>query len=837
MKGCVLTAVLVAGALIGTTACAAVRPGENFVDNGTFEIDQEVLPPEWGIFPLTVKPPECLPNGGPGGKPALRLTAGKDEMIADWRIFQSGYGFAHGGTFRLRGWVRTKDVGEEAQISLMSINGGWSWSSHREMPKIPRDTGGKWQKIEYTFKAGGPEGRLYHCIIHVTKFTGTLEVADVSIEAVDELALSGSAPRKRDSGRPRIVAWRPLLGEVPRWDRSVAFRVVGGGIGKDEAGDYDLVFNAGKGERTKRVEREETVFTIPDDAADSGMLSLRLRRRDTGSNLVERVFRYRIADVPKPGFDAKYRRLNNFVTEVYSGTACGADRRFGLGTREWIFAAVRTKAAGIRVLIDGREVIGAGTPRHETVRELDAGWHDLKVVGAEEGDRLVLRIIPELINYCPCLNRYAEVRPYDWRFQERYSLPAITTELGGTIPDDILAGLKARGYKWVKDFRTIKLKSGDDLCERMDKAPAMQDPRYDGAACDEEYFASNDQIVFFQEGLQKYDVTRCPTNKIFTYVTGKPRDGVVGLDFLSTAVNVSESRGKVIAETYCRTKGTEAEARGYIDGFIRQFHLVCRRTFPAGKRSYVASLGNFNQMPIISQVHHPEVDYKYFLDLQMNLMATAGDLDGIGGVAYWGTYYGDEELVKWSFRLFRHYCILGRTEMLSERFGLKYRPELVANGDFRGGLDGWKAVGSVTTGVRAGLGDKVEMRWGHNGGLGDTYAELVRQESAANVLMQESGELIPGRTYRLQFVTFDVKAVEASLKKLPKALHGVSADLGTGAEVDPELTYVINDKGINLHHIVFTAKNRRVRICISDEGAKVGAHTGINFVSLLPYVK
>ena len=115
----------------------------------------------------------------------------------------------------------------------------------------------------------------------------------------------------------------------------------------------------------------------------------------------------------------------------------------------------------------------------------------------------------------------------------------------------------------------------------------------------------------------------------------------------------------------------------------------CRDCVPNAARSVGLILGNFNQLPIICAVHHPEVDYKHYLDMQLNYMATDPVFEGLGCTGYWGSYYGDHEMHRWSMALLRHYCVEGRTDMLSDHYGFSYCPGLLKNGDFRGSFDGW----------------------------------------------------------------------------------------------------------------------------------------------------
>jgi hypothetical protein len=75
--------------------------------------------------------------------------------------------------------------------------------------------------------------------------------------------------------------------------------------------------------------------------------------------------------------------------------------------------------------------------------------------------------------------------------------------------------------------------------------------------------------------------------------------------------------------------------------------------------------------------------------MQVNLIANSPDFKDLAMTGYWGTYYGDEELARWSFKLMRHYAVEGNRDLLSTRYGFKYNPGFLANGDFASGLEGW----------------------------------------------------------------------------------------------------------------------------------------------------
>ena len=272
--------------------------------------------------------------------------------------------------------------------------------------------------------------------------------------------------------------------------------------------------------------------------------------------------------------------------------------------------------------------------------------------------------------------------------------------------------------------------------------------------------------------------------------------------------------------------------------------------FPHAAAGTGIILGNFNQIPIISLEHNPAVDFKYYLDMQVNLLANSPDFADLATTGYWGTYYGDEELVRWSFLLMRHYAVEGRKDMLSARYGFTYNPGCLTNGDFAAGLTGWTpapaAAGAIRTDTLAGYGKNSQGRWG-GGAAGDTVCVLTRQNGQPNRISQTARGLTVGKAYCLQFVTADRKDVLG--KKYNPRRYGLDAEL-EGAELLPDKSFVHVDRRsggryahndnvakINLHRIIFRAKAPTLRLAFTDAAATPGEELLLNFVQLKPYLE
>ena len=729
--------------------------------------------------------------------------------------------------------------------------------------------------------------------------SGRLEDYDLEL-SVDEAAVAGRPPYQTASVATASVATASVA------TASVATASVG----------------CARRARRTPLSKGPIIVTLP-EGVEQGVMTVRGVARATGREMCREQFTFRTVDAPEIPAECG-RRLNNLSTELLNeplGVGCSRYGEFrGLGEKEktqknskapklpeakatasfrftmprsgWLYIAVRraegcppyhAESSGrarcpqraVSVMLDGREVIGAGTPRAETFREVEVGPHEITVKGGE--GRLVVRSIAEIISYCPCVKCPVREGPcYDWPYEERYVLPAITTQNGGNIPTNALPSFRTRGYRWIANLNTTGL-SSNALERALTGCTGLTAPYYSGVTCDEQFFYKPHEIAAYTKGLKAYDFVHSPERVIYTWIVGKPMTPALDQEFLATCINASRGRGKLLLEMYCRTNGeTEEEAHAHLKRYVADTLDRYRERHPLAVASAGAIFGNFNQVPILSLVHNPAIDYKYYLDMQLNLAANDPSCRDLGAVGYWGCNYADDEMKRWSFALMRHYVVEGRTNMLSSAYGFRYRPGHLEDGDFCGGRgatalpdcgggrgatalpDGgghagrvtlpapWKATGNVHTDSHPEFARRSQCRWGGNGGVGDTFAVLVREDGAPATVSQTAKGLVPGRTYCLQFSTFDVKDVKAN--RIAPRRFGIDVKLGAGAEIRKDLSWVYVDKRtkgrydfndnvarVNLHHIVFTARAAETEIVFDNVGAEAGEELGINYVSLTPY--
>jgi len=202
----------------------------------------------------------------------------------------------------------------------------------------------------------------------------------------------------------------------------------------------------------------------------------------------------------------------------------------------------------------------------------------------------------------------------------------------------------------------------------------------------------------------------------------------------------------------------------------------------------------------------------------------------------------------------RHYCVDGSTERLSPRYGWKYKPGIMDNGDFTDGFAGWTPEaaeeGSLTVGHSKSFGKSAggQLRQYNAYKLpkipfGDDFAVFTKSARGVNRLARTLVNLTPGRLYELTFCTYDVNEIEKKGKAAtdPKALTATVE----GVEVIPELGYVcLGDprKGISgrpaaiMHRVVFRATAETAKLTIDDaDNAAVGTRRALNYVGARPY--
>lgn len=828
-------------------AQAAVGEGENLLINGTFETEQADLPEFWS--PSSARNVFCHRAGGPEGRLASVVLQSDGSTGGTVSMRQQGLILVGGETYKLSAWIKTKGFSSRHNGVIVHNSG---WVKDIGFKDLPADL--DWTFHERTFTLFESKGNEYGVAMFAVELTGEVHFADLKLEAVSEGARQGSSSQMAVIAAPRLVPVQPLLNRIPLANPELTLRLYGKLPEPTTA--YECVVTVGDDRiprQTLAFDRDRVVVRLAGLPVGDYPIAAVLRHRESRNALVEATFAASIVD--PPAIDRSgIRPLNNLVAELLNQplAANPAEQTFRfVNPRDgWVFVALETAAPGadLAVAIDGETVITAATDRREAFRELAAGEHRIAVAGNTAEARLVVRSIPEIFNYPPCVNSYVrENGDYDWAFMQRHILPAVTTLNGGQLPGDALPEAKSMGLKWLANFNVAPMDDAAELQRRMEQHAGLTQPQYDGLTSDELFFGRTN-IDTYTKAL--WALNNPEHRLVYTWIVGKPAIPALHVDFMSACLNASKGRGRLLFEAYCHPQPDEKTAAAYLDGMVTETIRQFNAYFPNAAEGTGIIFGNFNQIPIISLEHDPAVDFKYFLDMQVNIVANQPEFANLATTGYWGTYYGDEELARWSFLLMRHYAVEGRKDMLSARYGFTYNPGFVANPDFAEGLAGWEvtpaAKGSVAAATIPGYGKNMQGRWG-GGKAGDTVCAMIRQPGQPNRVAQTLQGLEVGKVYSLQFVTAD--RTDIAEKRYNPRQYGIAATL-EGAELLSDRCFVHIDRRkthrrtppenlakINLHRIVFRAAAPTQTLVFSDENAQPGEELVLNFVQLKPYLE
>ena len=311
-------------------------------------------------------------------------------------------------------------------------------------------------------------------------------------------------------------------------------------------------------------------------------------------------------------------------------------------------------------------------------------------------------------------------------------------------------------------------------------------------------------------------------------------------------------------KVYLREQPSQAAAWLLLDTHLVQAMSGWRQV-PGAERHVMVCFGHLMSAPPETCSADPSVDFKVYMDMQFNLLANNPAFWGLGGVMEYHAAFADEEYIRWAGRLFRHYCIEGKTEMLSKEYGYRYTPGYVRNADFDQGNEGWTLSAAEPESIavkeftRLGF---VEGRWAGAGAQGDHFLWLKRSAKSPNVFSQTLRNLEPGRLYAVRMFTADYQDLSRSISAEMK--HAVAIRI-ENADVIPEPSFqqalrqhcrayqigkftMSKPAWINFHRTVFRAKASTARLIISDwpgpdaPGGPIGQELMFNYIEVQPYL-
>ena len=825
------------------------QDGKNLAYNGDFKEFVEGKVNTW------VTPPQPYvtwhKDGGPNNLPYVAMRFGGDDEYEN-KLRHKYVQLVAGERYQLSCMVRTKNFSaKRGELLVVNI----PWYDEAGIKKFPANTDG-WQKFETDItcprlieKAG------YDIVMLLIGQRGELDLADVRLTALTaEGAENSVSVGDMINKTIHLIPYGRSFDEVPADKPEITF-VWYGQIGdRFNAADYLVEAVSADGSfKSPRVPLVVgTPFAIPLAGILQGKHELKVRviSKADGAVGYEEPFVVNVRPIPHEDELTKGKRLNNMTVEFFNQPVrSGESVAFAIAHDTWMYFTVKDIEQGqsFKITIDKQAIQSdelTGLP--EAFRLIPAGKH---TVTANCSGTLIVRTIPELfscgMNQGPSIALFP---PFDWSFARKYALNAVTTLNRGSYVSngrELVDAAHHTGRIWLEDMHIVHCKDSDDMASFMEKKLAALDFR-DGNTANEVGFGWH-VIKYYTPALKKvkYDHSKL----IYTWnVTTPPFSKADDLDFIGTALNAGNGRGKIIHETYMKTKKTEEEARQYVLRELLPVISTCNAYYPGYTRRAGVILGNFNQLNVITIEHHPQVDFKYYLDLQWNLVANTPEFEGIGVIGYWGTHLSDEELYRWSHRLLRHYGVEGRKDMLSKDYGFSYIPGHIVNNDFEDGLKGWAVEeaekGSVSIQKFKGYGLRNQERWERSDDCGDQFCVLKAVAGKPNRVSQVAKNLVPGKTYMLLFSVGDyddLKKQELNPRRL-----GLDAIL-ENADILPESTVFVDSrkKGSyahnhniarqNLHRIIFKPKASTMLLTFTDAKAKPGEHLMFNYIQVKPF--
>ena len=576
-----------------------------------------------------------------------------------------------------------------------------------------------------------------------------------------------------------------------------------------------------------------------------------------------------------PGRPDAYRNikiLNNLCWELLNEKAgvLGVKGRkaFSLPVDRWILirSTAEVGAGGaVRVIVNSDKApaithTAAGESELEGWRYLKAGDHVVRIEtdGKARAKQLIVRAVPALqhafYGSAPQISAYG---PHDWEFLKKDVRPNVNVMVSGATPkpEHIKSWLDS-GRAWIQitgknipGLDVAKPDAVDVAYKYWAASPGYQQPLMSGVIVDEFSGGDHPQYDIYRKAIER--LNKDFPGRMFMPYGGRFYGKDRSTKFAQAAL---DSGGYVCPEHYLIEQPTPEAAQRFIYNSLVPGMAKWEDALPGSTPRVLIVLGYLSH-PTESLNHHPTVDFKVYMDMQVRLLATHPAFFGLGGIQEYHASYCDEENVRWAGRLYRHYALEGNTAPVTDD---PYILTHIQNPDFTGTTDGWTVTpaeaGSVATKSHPGY-SWLESRYPRTK-VGDTFLWMKRSAKAPNVFTQEIRNLKPGRLYSMKLITADYQNLIT--EKSEKKLDAVSIRLD-GVDVDPapnrnfQFTFPncyahhlgkFTDKHnywMNYHWRVFRAKGTTARLTVSDwksdkePGGPVGQELMYNFIEVQPY--
>jgi hypothetical protein len=622
-------------------------------------------------------------------------------------------------------------------------------------------------------------------------------------------------------------------------------------------------------------ETQDTELFLDMSGLSKGTYRIRIRFLDQDGAEGQEEFERNVAWPGRPPEFHNARILNNLVWELMNVSSPldnlgdGTRLSFVNPRRRWILFRFRflcrdAASSHVQVFLESgqseRQLIWSATPGadvQEVMRFLPEGYHALTVSiqGNAELRRVVVRSIPAL-QYAfygsePAIRPFG---PYDWDFLKEHVLDNVNTILGR--PGKELSQWKQSGKKWLALTRVPKsLDLGDDsiqaAIEFWRSSPGYQDPLMDGVIVDE-FDSGNDPVYsIYRRAVESLNIDALLKGKMFIPYVGKLWKDDLSRKLAQAAL---DGGGYIAWTRYLKEQRTEGLAKDQIKKLTQEM-IQWEKNWQGITPKMVIVLGCLSTPNSFSNVD-PSSDFRVYMDMQLNALANHPVFFGLGGVQEYYSRYTDEECIRWTAKLYRHYAIEGHMSHLCD---LPYKLNHIENPDFEDGILSWSIDpaerGSVTHGSYRGYGC-LQGRFPCSE-QGDTFLKMRRSELRPNKFTQQIKNLVSGRLYSIKMITADHD--DLVNKHSNPGSHAVTTEV-EGAELlrDAKSSFQFTFPNHKAHAIkgfgpqqafymcyhwqVFRAHSDTATLIVSDWGSPsgplgpVGQTLTYNFVEIQPLV-
>ncbi len=600
------------------------------------------------------------------------------------------------------------------------------------------------------------------------------------------------------------------------------------------------------------------------------------------------------------------RRLNNFASELLEATAISGPgtaltvARPGDG---WLFLAAKCEGSGtVDVLLDDAAqkdpvIAYRGTERASTargplegVRFVKKGPHQLHVncSGSARVERLVVKAIPELIHsglgYEPAIKAFGH---YDMTFLKADVLPNVTTIIvphNIKLPQTVIDDWHHQGKRWIAEvgvnneaktadqhaaywdglLDSAPFADGIIIDEFIINQPSSRRPRKPAAGSPPRQSRrekEQEQYRTYEQALKQLRAGRHKDKQVYVYFGGSGNtlnQEIIGPTFIRT---IRDCGDRIALERYIFERSSEERSRDALRAFVDGI-ADWNAKEPGVNRDMIIAFGLFSMPPGgINKL--PNVDYHVWMDQQMQVAANDPHFAGMSGLNWWTTLLADEETVRFVGKLYRHYAIEGKTDLLThDPLFLTH----LANADFEHGTTGWDLHAAEADSIQAKSFPRygrIEMRYMGLGRpadpehIGDTFLWMKRSAKGPNTFSQTAKNLEPGRWYTLEMFSCDYQdLVHPQAKTVEQAAKFIGHVSLEGVEIDRKRSFTeMYPTGpepkipvwVTYHWTVFKALGPTARLTVSDwaplgKESSAGKQTGpfgqeqiFNFLELQPY--